>query len=80
MRFWAMTPDVLRQSSLGHEASGTIIGGPRDGTLVTINPLNGCGTCPACVAGKSNICADRQIISMPPRPGAFADMVADSVR
>ena len=61
---------------LGHEASGTIIGGPRDGTLVTINPLNGCGTCPACVAGKSNICADRQIISMPPRPGAFADLVA----
>jgi L-gulonate 5-dehydrogenase len=61
---------------LGHEASGTIIGGPRDGTLVTINPLNGCGKCAACLAGKSNICADRQIISMPPRAGAFADMVA----
>ena len=61
---------------LGHEASGTIIGGPRDGTLVTINPLNGCGTCSACMAEKSNICTDRQIISMPPRPGAFADLVA----
>jgi len=61
---------------LGHEASGTIIGGPRDGASVTINPLNGCGKCSACVAGKSNICLDRQIISMPPRAGAFADMVA----
>lgn len=61
---------------LGHEASGTIIGGLRDGTLVTINPLNGCSTCPACLAGKSNICVDREIISMPPRAGAFADMVA----
>ena len=61
---------------LGHEASGTIIGGPRDGILVTINPLNGCGKCAACMAGRSNICPDRQIISMPPRAGAFADMVA----
>ncbi len=61
---------------LGHEASGTITGGPRDGTLVTINPLNGCGKCSACLVGKSNICAGRKIISMPPRAGAFADMVA----
>ena len=61
---------------LGHEASGTIVGGPRDGTLVTINPLNGCGTCHACRSGKPNICLGRQIISMPPRPGAFAELVA----
>ena len=61
---------------LGHEASGTIVGGPRDGTLVTINPPNGCGTCHACRSGKPNICLGRQIISMPPRPGAFAEMVA----
>jgi|TARA_B110000879_G_C11148698_1_gene503573 L-gulonate 5-dehydrogenase len=65
------TPNIL-----GHEASGTIIGGLRDGTLVTINPLSGCGTCSACLVGKPNICVDRQIISMPPRAGAFADMVA----
>ena len=61
---------------LGHEASGTIVGGQRDGTLVTINPLNGCGTCHACQSGKPNICLGRQIISMPPRPGAFAELVA----
>ena len=28
---------------LGHEAAGTIVGGPRDGERVTINPLVGCG-------------------------------------
>lgn len=61
---------------LGHEASGAIVGGPRDGALVAINPLNGCNTCNACISGKANLCADRQIISMPPRPGAFAEMVA----
>ncbi|WP_170427196.1 zinc-dependent alcohol dehydrogenase [Ruegeria arenilitoris] len=61
---------------LGHEAAGTIVGGPRDGARVTINPLVNCGVCPACKAGRENLCPDRQIISMPPREGAFAQFVA----
>jgi threonine dehydrogenase-like Zn-dependent dehydrogenase len=61
---------------LGHEAAGVIEGGPRDGDRVTINPLVTCGTCPACVSGRENLCPDRQIISMPPRQGAFAQYVA----
>ncbi len=61
---------------LGHEASGTINGGPRDGERVTINPLVACGTCAACLEGRDNLCAARQIISMPPREGAFAQAVA----
>ncbi len=61
---------------LGHEAAGVIVGGPRDGDRVTINPLVNCGTCPACRAGRENICPERQIISMPPREGAFAQYVA----
>ena len=60
---------------LGHEAAGVIVGGPRDGEHVTINPLVSCGTCPACLAGRDNLCPDRQIISMPPRQGAFAQWV-----
>ena len=60
---------------LGHEAAGTIIGGPRDGTRVTINPLVTCGTCAACASGRENLCGARQIISMPPREGAFAQYV-----
>lgn len=60
---------------LGHEAAGTIIGGPRDGQRVTLNPLVSCGTCQACIAGKDNLCPERMIISMPPREGAFAELV-----
>lgn len=61
---------------LGHEAAGVIQGGPRDGDRVTINPLVTCMTCPACLAGRENLCPSRQIISMPPREGAFAQFVA----
>ncbi len=57
---------------LGHEAAGIVVGGSQDGTRVTINPLVTCGTCPACLSGRENLCAERQIISMPPREGAFA--------
>ncbi len=60
---------------LGHEAAGVIIGGARDGARVTINPLVTCGKCPACLAGRENLCPHRQIISMPPREGAFAQFV-----
>ncbi len=61
---------------LGHEAAGLIVGGPRDGTRVTVNPLVTCGTCLACTSGRENLCPQRQIISMPPREGAFAQYVS----
>ncbi|WP_323765366.1 zinc-dependent alcohol dehydrogenase [Marinovum sp.] len=60
---------------LGHEAAGRVVGGTRDGQRVTINPLVTCGSCPACVSGRENLCPERQIISMPPREGAFADLL-----
>jgi L-iditol 2-dehydrogenase len=62
--------------TLGHEAAGIVVGGPQDGRRVTINPLVCCQTCRDCKAGRENLCAQRQIISMPPREGAFADYVA----
>lgn len=61
---------------LGHEAAGVIVGGPRDGERVAINPLVSCGTCPACRSDRPNLCPDRQIVSMPPREGTFAQFVA----
>lgn len=61
---------------LGHEAAGTIIAGPGAGDRVTVNPLVTCGTCEDCTAGRENLCARRQIISMPPREGAFAQRLA----
>lgn len=61
---------------LGHEAAGIVVGGMSDGRRVTINPLVTCGTCRDCKSGRENLCAERQIISMPPREGAFAGFVA----
>ena len=61
---------------LGHEAAGTIQSGPHDGMRVTVNPLVTCKTCSACKAGRENLCPERQIISMAPREGAFAQYVA----
>ncbi len=60
---------------LGHEAAGTIVSGPRTGARVTINPLVVDPDCPAARAGRPHLSPTRQIISMPPRPGAFAGFV-----
>jgi threonine dehydrogenase-like Zn-dependent dehydrogenase len=65
---------------LGHEAAGIIQGGAHDGMRVTVNPLVTCLTCPACLAGRENLCPNRQIISMMPRQGAFAQYVAMPLR
>ena len=61
---------------LGHEAAGIVEDGPWKGRRVTINPLVTCGTCVYCREGRENLCCNRQIISMPPREGAFAQFVA----
>lgn len=61
---------------LGHEAAGTIMSGAQKGQRVTINPLVSCGKCEFCLQGRNNICENRQIISMPPREGAFAQMIS----
>lgn len=61
---------------LGHEAAGVVVDGPQAGRRVTINPLVTCGVCSACIGGRANLCPTRQIISMPPREGAFAEYVA----
>ena len=61
---------------LGHEAAGRVVGGALAGTRVAINPLVTCGHCDDCRAGRGQLCGRRQIISMMPRPGAFAERVA----
>jgi L-iditol 2-dehydrogenase len=61
---------------LGHEAAGKVVAGRGIGRRVTVNPLVTCMHCEACLSDRTNLCASRQIISMPPRPGAFAEQVA----
>lgn len=60
---------------LGHEAAGRIAAGPRAGERVTINPLVVDPACPYAIEGRWHLSPTRQIISMPPRPGAFAELV-----
>lgn len=60
---------------LGHEGAGDVIDGPMKGQRVTINPLATCGTCRDCTTGQEHLCQSRQILSMPPRQGAFAELV-----
>jgi L-iditol 2-dehydrogenase len=60
---------------LGHEAAGRVVTGPHAGKRVTVNPLVTCGTCDYCESGREHLCRSRQILSMPPRPGAFAELV-----
>ena len=60
---------------LGHEAAGRIIGGARDGERVTINPLVVDPACPYAIEGRWHLSPTRQILSMPPRQGAFAEFV-----
>ena len=60
---------------LGHEAAGVIVEGENSGKRVTVNPLVSCGECSACKRGRNNICPSRQLISIPPREGAFAEFL-----
>jgi L-gulonate 5-dehydrogenase len=57
---------------LGHEGAGVT----KDGRRVTINPLVTDPNSAASRSGRENLCPSRQIISMPPRAGAFAEYVA----
>ncbi len=60
---------------LGHEAAGLVMTGPRAGERVAINPLVVDPTCPYAIEGRWHLSPSREILSMPPRPGAFAEYV-----
>lgn len=59
---------------LGHEAVGVIQNGSRQGQRVVLNPLMTCGTCDHCQGGRSNLCAERELIGMR-LAGAFAQYI-----
>lgn len=67
---------------MGHETSGTVdaVGADVDpswrGRPVVVNPLRSCGTCPACAAGRENLCPVKAVTGcVPDLPGAFADFL-----
>ncbi len=60
---------------LGHEAAGRVLTGAMAGLRVAINPLVIPADCNFALAGLPHLSPSRQILSMPPRPGAFAERV-----
>jgi L-iditol 2-dehydrogenase len=60
---------------LGHEAAGCVLSGSKTGKRVAVNPLVTCAACEYCESGREHLCRSRQILSMPPRAGAFAEIV-----
>src|SRR5262249_60180483 len=60
---------------LGHEAAGIVVSGPDRGARVAVNPLVPCGVCDWCLEGRPHLCPSRQLLSVPPRAGAFAELV-----
>ncbi len=58
---------------LGHEACGIAETGRYSGRRVTVNPMTTCGTCRFCIEGRDNICPERNLLSIPPHEGAFAE-------
>lgn len=60
---------------LGHEAAGRVLTGRLAGKRVAVNPLVVPADCPFARAGRPHLSPRREILSMPPRPGAFAELV-----
>lgn len=60
---------------LGHEAAGRVVDGPLAGRRVAVNPLWTPPDCPFALEGRPHLSPRREILSMPPRPGAFAEFV-----
>jgi L-gulonate 5-dehydrogenase len=73
-------PYVVYPQVGGHEIAGVVAGmgdgvtGVQPGDLVVVEPFLGCGKCYPCRLGKSNCCANLQIIGVH-RPGGFAEYV-----
>ncbi|WP_372622822.1 zinc-dependent alcohol dehydrogenase [Falsiroseomonas sp.] len=60
---------------LGHEAAGRVLTGRLSGKRVAVNPLVVPADCPFAREGRPHLSPRREILSMPPRPGAFAELL-----
>lgn len=60
---------------LGHEAAGRVLSGRLAGRRVAVNPLVVPADCPFAREGRPHLSPRREILSMPPRPGAFAELL-----
>lgn len=78
--YLGLMPNRVPPLVMGHEFAGVVTrAGDRVdarwlGKRVAVNPIDGCGQCRHCTAGRRNLCPDRKLIGVA-RPGAFAGEV-----
>ena len=78
-------PYAVYPQICGHEIAGTVVGigdgvsGLEPGTRVVVDPFVGCGSCYPCRVGKSNCCANLQIIGIH-MPGGYAEFLTAPVQ
>jgi threonine dehydrogenase-like Zn-dependent dehydrogenase len=70
---------------MGHETVARVLddrtGTHPAGSLVTVNPVLGCGHCPACADGAPQRCPDRRVIGVQPEiSAAFAERMVAPAR
>lgn len=63
---------------LGHEFAAEVVEGGDlpAGTMVAVDPAHPCRSCEWCEAGHLNLCPNVEFAGVPPRPGAFAELIA----
>jgi NADPH:quinone reductase-like Zn-dependent oxidoreductase len=83
LRGVSATP-VVPPQILGCDAAGTVeayagdqpTGAPAIGARVVLHSIITCGQCRACLGGEGEICRNARLLSEPPLPGTFAELVA----
>ncbi len=61
---------------LGHEAAGVIVGGPRAGQRVAIDPSVPCGACETCALGRGHLCPQVRFLGHSTTDGALRELIA----
>jgi NADPH:quinone reductase-like Zn-dependent oxidoreductase len=70
-------PLILGCDAAGRvEAVAEVEGAPVPGARVVLHSVISCASCPACLGGRPDLCHGLRLLSDPPHPGAFADLVA----
>lgn len=56
---------------LGHELGATVVGGPRDGERVAIDPADPCERCELCRSGRGRLCPTLRFAGQAPTDGGL---------
>jgi L-iditol 2-dehydrogenase len=68
---------VLREPLvLGHELAGVVVGGPRAGERVALDPAAPCGACALCLAGEGHLCDEMRFAGHGSTDGGLRTLVA----